>query len=692
MEFNYVCVDVETTGLDPSKDEVLEVSAIEFNLSGEKGRMYNQLCKPMSGFIHKRASAVNNITMDMVADKPNYLSDEIQKEVAKFLGNRIIIGHNLIEFDSKFLKINTKSMEDTLVMCRKKYRTGNNLKNCCKRMGISWSEDKAHRAEYDVLKTIELFCRLKNDTDAKKKKQTELPLFGNLPGSTEDDLNRLGVLISNVAEMKRMMETQAYSFSRINLYLTCPFKWYMQYIKGVKQPEESYLLTGKACHSIAEWAGEWCNRELFANKFEAYLSEVNPAIKPEIINAILSSLKKEKDQLTKKEVGLYFYDNPAIIKDAFENVNGKASMVYLMDGALEPNSYEKPSMPDWETYEFFIEEALNRHKCNEPDIIKDVYKIMTRFYEREDFSLNSGDVAITEKQLAFNRNWEVLSNFYANNVFFRGIIDEIAYYGDTIVITDYKSSRKMLTVDQLMNDRQMQVYLLLVYYYLPKDSYNKLIIRIKYVRYAKTIAYEIPDIKAAVEKALKWINDSIQSIEKEILKTDGTAFPPTRNEYCHSCHIGADGRCPLFNKNLTNNIDNPFTFIISDIEDCQKAWKRIEVNKAETSRLQSLCKKFVENCSDQIMIDKTAILDFYANSYKEYDTEKVITKLLEKGVDIKYIAKFLSINQSSLDVLCEKNEITFTKEELNEISVNKIKMTFDALTEKEAKDKNFVNA
>lgn len=675
MNYPYVCLDTETTGLSYKTDEIIEITAIEFDLSGKIGRKVHELCYPMSGFIAPGATRVNNITIDMVKNKPNYLKDGVREKIAKFIGSRTLIGHNLIDFDIKFTKITPRKMEDTLVMCRKEHAGRNNLKDACKRHGIQWIEEDAHRSSYDVLKTIELFCRLKKKEFDKELLNAQMPMFAELEKVPDNKLEKIGIIPSN--DDKRMIATQSYSYSRITLYHQCPFKWYMSYIKKVKEPDKSYFTTGKICHSVAEWAGEACYRELFANKYHVYSKIKNIDIK--IPNNY-------------SDVGFYLYDHPEEIKKHFGI--GRGALVNKIDKIISADSYEKPSMPSLEVYNELIENAIRRYKCDDPDIILEVKKIMSRFYRTKDFSLIPGEFTITEKRLAFDKDWNVLSDFYSNLAFFRGIIDIIEYLsnGDYIVITDYKSSRTMLTEKQLKEDRQMKIYLLLVYMFLPKGSFKKAILRIEYIRFGKAIEYEIDDIKASIDDTMKWINESIQNIEIEMLKTDGTAFPPRRNEYCHVCYLAEDGKCPLFNKQFINNIDNPFDFVVSTIEDCNDAWKRIEVNKAENSRLLSQCKAFAKTCSDPIIIDKTAKLDFYVEEKIECNAEEAVKAMLRRGVDINYIIKFLGITPSSLAVLCENKKIELTEEEANTICKRKRTSVFNAFTEEAAKNKKFLNS
>jgi hypothetical protein len=193
------------------------------------------------------------------------------------------------------------------------------------------------------------------------------------------------------------------------------------------------------------------------------------------------------------------------------------------------------------------------------------------------------------------------------------------------------------------------------------------------------------------ERALGWINSSIQDVEKEMLKTDGTAFQPIRNEYCHACFLGEDGKCPLFNKQISGKLDDPFACSVSTVDECIAAWKRIETNKAENSRLTSMCKSFLKLCSDPIIIDKKAKLDFYISKHREFDSKKTTLLLLNKNLDMSKFINNYSITPSELAKVLEDNDIKLTDQELDSISIIKSKSTFDAFTEEESKGKGFIN-
>jgi len=402
--FPYVGIDLETTGFDSDSDEIIEISAIEFNLDGDIGEKYHKLCWPKKGFIPAGASKVNNIYIDDVKGCPNYFEDKIREEVAEFIGDRTVMGHNFIGFDYKFLKIEIpkERQEDTLLMCRKKYASGNKLKMACKRIGISWNDSEAHRSEYDTMKCIELFCKMKSD-DSQKVVTESINMFDNIPGISDQELKKIGIVPTE--DDKKMMTTQAYSFSRINLFHQCAFKWYMRYIKKHPEPDVDFLITGKICHTVAEMSAEWCAREIFANKMSSYFSAKGIGISDKAIESLSKKYSIDIKDVKPYHMGIYLHDNPEKISAFFPNQKGRGTMTKEMDSVIDSESYERPSMPDWETYESIIESAINSHKCMDPEIITDVNYIMSRFYENTDFSTYIVRDKDKKRQCFYNIAW-----------------------------------------------------------------------------------------------------------------------------------------------------------------------------------------------------------------------------------------------------------------------------------------------
>lgn len=99
----YIAFDVETTGLSPYSDRIIEVGAVLFE-NGKSVKEYGTLVNPNRS-IPPSATAVNHITNDMVRKAP--LESKVYSELVDFLGDAlkeetIICAHNA-KFDMDFL-------------------------------------------------------------------------------------------------------------------------------------------------------------------------------------------------------------------------------------------------------------------------------------------------------------------------------------------------------------------------------------------------------------------------------------------------------------------------------------------------------------------------------------------------------------------------------------------------------------
>ncbi|NLX26167.1 MAG: 3'-5' exonuclease [Lentisphaerae bacterium] len=94
----FVAFDLETTGIRPSADRIVEIGAVKFEgscpLEGY-GTLVNPRCPIPAG-----ASAVNGITDEMVCGKP-WIAD-VLSDFADFCGDLPLVAHNA-PFDYKFL-------------------------------------------------------------------------------------------------------------------------------------------------------------------------------------------------------------------------------------------------------------------------------------------------------------------------------------------------------------------------------------------------------------------------------------------------------------------------------------------------------------------------------------------------------------------------------------------------------------
>ena len=170
---NFVALDVETTGLYPSKSEVIDIAAIRFR-DWRPVEKFTSLLSPKKG-IPAEATKINGITEDMVAGKPTF--QHIAESLKEFIGDDNLVGHNL-EFDLGFvvkygvdITEQERKYYDTLSIAQRTVKRvksieGNGvedhkLKTLCVWYGIP--NPKGHRAESDALAVGLLFKKLADD-------------------------------------------------------------------------------------------------------------------------------------------------------------------------------------------------------------------------------------------------------------------------------------------------------------------------------------------------------------------------------------------------------------------------------------------------------------------------------------------------------------------------------------------------
>ena len=96
---DYTVFDLETTGISCICDNIIEISAVKVR-GGVITDSFSCLVNPERP-IPYRASQINHITDEMVADEPDIR--EVLPDFLNFLGDDVLVGHNIAGFDMKFL-------------------------------------------------------------------------------------------------------------------------------------------------------------------------------------------------------------------------------------------------------------------------------------------------------------------------------------------------------------------------------------------------------------------------------------------------------------------------------------------------------------------------------------------------------------------------------------------------------------
>lgn len=179
---SWLCIDTETTGLDPAKDRIVELAAVVFQ-QGQLVRRMGMLVHPGMP-IPAEATAVHGIGDSDVAGCPS-LHDIGERFLSHVREAEVLVGYNW-PFDESFLRaglgqawvdaIAGKPILDALVVVRfddvGRFWKGSGrhrLDAAAQQLGIE-REGKAHRASSDCVLTCRLLWQLRehlpDDVDA----------------------------------------------------------------------------------------------------------------------------------------------------------------------------------------------------------------------------------------------------------------------------------------------------------------------------------------------------------------------------------------------------------------------------------------------------------------------------------------------------------------------------------------------
>lgn len=94
----FVVFDLETTGLKPRENEIIEIGAIRY-VDNEPCEMFHTYIKPKKK-ISARITQINGITNDMVQEAPSI--QEVLPYFLDFIGDDTLVAHN-VKFDMSFI-------------------------------------------------------------------------------------------------------------------------------------------------------------------------------------------------------------------------------------------------------------------------------------------------------------------------------------------------------------------------------------------------------------------------------------------------------------------------------------------------------------------------------------------------------------------------------------------------------------
>ena len=160
---SYIAFDVETTGLNPAENEIIEIGALKVR-EGKVAERFMELVRPLSP-VSPSITALTGITNQMVSSARS--RHDVISDFLAFCGEDVLIGHN-VSFDYSFVKTSAaaeglpfeKSGIDTLKIAQKVHKDleSRSLESLCRYYHIE--NRSAHRAYHDALATAKLYQTL----------------------------------------------------------------------------------------------------------------------------------------------------------------------------------------------------------------------------------------------------------------------------------------------------------------------------------------------------------------------------------------------------------------------------------------------------------------------------------------------------------------------------------------------------
>jgi DNA polymerase-3 subunit epsilon len=157
-----ICLDIETTGLDPrSGHKIVEIACVEMRGKIKTGNVFHTYVNPRRE-MPEEAFRIHGISTEFLQDKPIF--DHVAHKLLDFIKDTKIIIHNA-PFDTKFINHELKllgiaglemaNVIDSLVIARNKFPgSPASLDALCKRFNI----DLSKRAKHGALLDTELLC------------------------------------------------------------------------------------------------------------------------------------------------------------------------------------------------------------------------------------------------------------------------------------------------------------------------------------------------------------------------------------------------------------------------------------------------------------------------------------------------------------------------------------------------------
>jgi len=163
-----LCLDIETTGLDPrSGHRIIEIACVELINKVKTGNFFHTYVNPRRE-VPNEAFAIHGISTEFLQDKPIF--DHVAHKFLDFVKDTTLVIHNAA-FDTKFLNyelgalglptLNMAKVVDSLTIARNKFPgSPASLDALCRRFNVDLSKRTKHGALLDTELLCEVYIEL----------------------------------------------------------------------------------------------------------------------------------------------------------------------------------------------------------------------------------------------------------------------------------------------------------------------------------------------------------------------------------------------------------------------------------------------------------------------------------------------------------------------------------------------------
>lgn len=225
--FNFFVFDLETTGLKPGQDEILEIAFIRLDSNVTEVERFSTLIKPQG---RVKGTNIHGITEQDVTDAPKF--SDVASKILESINKSILVAHNS-KFDVGFLRaeylrlgIDLPVLPSlcTLEIARAVLRQNDRFRliDCCEAVGIKLND--SHTAYGDVDATAQLFRFFTKNGISIEVDDSSLPDLSSIKLESENQSN----VIKKATRQEKIEKTSAknaHGFHLINLLSQMPLHY-----------------------------------------------------------------------------------------------------------------------------------------------------------------------------------------------------------------------------------------------------------------------------------------------------------------------------------------------------------------------------------------------------------------------------------------------------------------------------------